>query len=317
MGPRKELTGDKFSDPVPGRTGLHFHLREDASRGSLIEGVVLRDIGGETALDIHRSNGVTVKDTVIVGANGDGAGWRLTKVDPSNDTLFVHDLVMDLSPIGRDVRMAAFLLGTGDGNRVVNSAAAAVRGGKDSSGFHWPEGSTGATWEADGLVSHNNAADGIFVWQNSANQENDVSGVVAYNNGGAGIDHGAYSNAYRYIDPMLFGNAKCGLVLHAKSKQPPVRPLTVTGGYVGPVCMPTHNKPEPYPAVISSTTVSTLTIDEQTTKEAGATDFVDTGLQRSGVKIVSIHPGTRYRVQNGTDAWQITSKGITSIPPFR
>lgn len=311
------LGPNKFGKPVAGRTGLHFHRNDDGSRGTLVQGVVLRDIAGETALDIHRSHGITVRDSVVFNADNDGIGWTVTRgVEPTNDTSLVHDLVVGLDGPQDRVRQTAFLLADGKGNSIRRSAAAGVAGGKDSSGFHWPEGSD-ASWDTRGLLSHNNVADGVFVWQNSGNENNVLSRITAYRNGGAGIDHGAYSNTYRYIAADLFENQNCGLVLHAKSKPRPYRSLAFVGGRLGSVCMPAHNREGFRPALIKNARVTSLTIDELSTKQAGRYDLVDTGLRRSGVRVVNIHPQSRYRVQNGSTAWQVTAQGITRIPAFR
>ena len=43
------------------------------------------------------------------------------------------------------------------------------------------------------VLSHNNKVNGIFVWQNNPGKSV-IDRFVAYHNGKAGIEHGAYKN---------------------------------------------------------------------------------------------------------------------------
>ena len=67
-------------------------------------------------------------------------------------------------------------------------------------------------------VAHNNRRNGIFVWQNTPIRHR-ISDFTVYHNGGAGIEHGAYGNAYVYERLALFGNREAGIHLHAVSKE--------------------------------------------------------------------------------------------------
>ena len=132
-----------------------------------------------------------------------------------NDT---HDLLIDravaarvaIHPSFRGFRLNGFTLGDGhqDSLTLRDSVAVGIQGNRASSGFHWPE--VGRTmWNFDGNIAHNNKVNGIFVWQNNSNPHQ-IKRFVAYHNGGAGVDHGAYGNNYQYSDLFLFGNGEVG-----------------------------------------------------------------------------------------------------------
>src|SRR3989344_4695161 len=148
MGPRQGL------DLVLGRYALHFHMSGENNRGTVVEGVVTRDIGSR-AFVAHASHGITFRDTVAYNTGNDpywwdpvprGADGKQIRPNPNatNDTLYDHALAAyvkedpnaETSTINR---LTAFLLGEGLRNTVRNSVAVGVNGGGDSSGYHWPE----------------------------------------------------------------------------------------------------------------------------------------------------------------------------------
>ena len=117
----------------------------------------------------------------------------------------------------RGYRLAGFQVASGTNLRLVDSVAVGVQGNKSSSGFHWPEGQSASPWVFERNLAHNNKRDGIFVWQNTPIRHR-ISDFTAFHNGGAGIEHGAYGNAYLYERLTLFGNREAGIHLHAVSK---------------------------------------------------------------------------------------------------
>lgn len=317
MGPRKDLNGDGYSDPIAGRTAMHFHRMDDGSRGSVVEGVVLRDVGGAIALDLHRSSGVTVRDSIVYEANGDGFGWENNETEPTHDTLLERNLALSLEPVPvfRGYTQAGFILGNGLGNVLRDSAASAVRGNNTAAGFHWPSGTpqeVDQSWSAAGLVSHNNKADGVYAWQNSKGADADIDNVVVYRNGKGGVDHGAYANAFNYTDVVSFENG-VDLILHGKSIDTAARPMELVGTF-GSVLLPKHSSNQVRPGVVRGS-VKSLFINESTQAgRGGRTDFVDTGLQRTNVAWKVINASTVVRVKNGPDCWQVTRLGIATIP---
>ncbi len=225
FGPRQ--ADGAYTTKVLGRYGLHFHMAQDGSRGSVLEGVVMRD-GGSHAYVPHLSNGVTIRscvsyDTVETPYWWDQAADTRSADPETHDALFDSCVAAKVrcDPAFRGFRLAGFNLGAGTGNRATGCVAVGVQGTTDSSGFQWPELSRGV-WDFDLCVSHNNNRHGIFTWQNGP-EEHLVTDFVCYHNGGYGVSHGAYSNCYTYRDSILYGNAGGGVLAHAVSK--PTKPL--------------------------------------------------------------------------------------------
>ena len=207
------------ADVVLGRYGLHFHRMLDGSRGSLVEGVVVRQTGGP-AFAVHQSNGVTLRNTISFDTQ-DAAYWY----DPGgseapSDTLYDGAVAAFVKPTpkqGAGYRLMAFWLGLGQGNACLRCVTFGVQGARNAAGFAWPEDNLGV-WRFEDSMAHNNKRDGIFVWQNVIGGHF-LDRFTGYHNGYAGIEHGAYTNEYHYRDSVLFGNYQAGLVLHATSKE--------------------------------------------------------------------------------------------------
>ena len=242
FGPRQ--ADDGYTTKVLGRYGLHFHMCQAGSRGSVIEGVVMRD-GGSHAFVPHVSDGVTFRscisyDTVETPYWWDQAPDTRSPAPPTHDALFDSCVAAKVTsdPAFRGFRLAGFNLGEGRGNRATGCVAVGVLGTTDSSGFHWPEGSHGV-WDFALCVSHNNARHGIFTWQNDPNAHV-VADTIAYHNGAYGISHGAYINGYTYRDSILYGNALGGFLMHAVSrddKQLQLVNLLVDGAGLSPAAI--------------------------------------------------------------------------------
>lgn len=223
------------ADAVLGRYGLHFHKMGEGSRGSIVEGVVVRQTGGP-AFALHASNGVTLRNTVAHDVQGAAYWYDPGATEAPNDALYDGALASYVRPTpkqGPAHRLTAFMLGRGNGNGCVRCVAFGVQGGKNASGFQWPEGEVGV-WRFEDSIAHNNARDGLFVWQNATGGHN-IDRFTAYHNGSAGIEHGAYTNAYHYRDSVLYANRAAGVLLHAESlAQPPPtsfeRPYVDGGG---------------------------------------------------------------------------------------
>ncbi len=232
MGPRKfhfKPESTRGTDFVVGRYALHFHmsgennhLRDNMGneiQRTIVEGVVARDIGSHAFVP-HASHGITFRDTVSYNTGDepywwdprpDGLGRGVPNPNASNDILYDHALAAYVNPdpanLPRHTSLSAFLLDEGLRNTIRNSVAVAVHGGKNSSGYHWPERANSGdnVWTFENNLVHNNQMNGIFTWQNTPNHHI-VAGITAYHNLGAGIDHGAYVNLYNYSDAVLFEN---------------------------------------------------------------------------------------------------------------
>ena len=219
LGPRR--SDGEFSEAVIGRYALHFHLCENGSRGSVVNGTVVRDCGGHAFVP-HTSHGVSFTDCISHDTFDeaywwDGAPDTRTPGARTDDVLYsrcVASLVRS-DPDFRGYRLAGFHLGRGKGSVARGCVAVGVRGNDDAAGFAWPEGSEGI-WGFEDCVAHNNSVNGIFVWQNT-DRRHVIDRFVAYHNGQAGIEHGAYLNSYVYRNVDLVGNSLAGVLLHAEA----------------------------------------------------------------------------------------------------
>jgi hypothetical protein len=224
MGPRQPGE-EENSEPVKGRYALHFHHVMDASRGSVVSGVVVRDAGSH-AFVAHMSNGVTFDSTISYNTFDEAYWWdQPTKKYPDSPDSFSNDIVyrhavaarVHADPDSRGYRLTGFFLGTGLRNVVQGCVAVGVVGNGDASGFIWPEvcgvdadggANDGAnSWLFDGDVAHNNKRHGIFTWQNNPN-DHVVNGFLGYYNSGTGVKWGAYTNRYHFVGNVLYGNAE-------------------------------------------------------------------------------------------------------------
>lgn len=189
-----------------GHYPLHWHLVGDDSRGTLVEGVVIKNSPNRAYVP-HGSHGITFKDTIAKNIAGSAYWWdppefqSKDRTNNSNDIRFDHalaDSVTNAVGDSRGFRLSAFELGAGVGNAVVNSLALNVTPShaKDCAGFIWPEihHAQPLTWTFRDNASFGSACNGIFVWQNNS-QPHLIDGYR-----GDRIDHGAYGNFYEYRD---------------------------------------------------------------------------------------------------------------------
>jgi G8 domain len=227
MGPRKPA--EEFTELVLGRYALHFHHSGDGSRGSEVEGVVIRDCGSHTFVP-HESNGIAFRDCISHNTFEDAFWWdgapdTRTPGAVSHDILYERCVasLVQYDPPFRGFTLTGFSLGRGDGNVIRDSVAVGVQGDTNAAGFQWPEGGEGI-WTFERNLAHNNANHGIFTWQNTG-KLHVITHFTAYHNGGAGISHGAYNNRYTYRDSTLYGNRGGALIVHADSWGGPDSPL--------------------------------------------------------------------------------------------
>ncbi|MFD9128972.1 hypothetical protein [Kitasatospora sp. NPDC059571] len=223
LGPRTPgkdtFAGARVTEPVLGRYGLHFHMLGDASRGTVVEGVVVRDTGSHAFVP-HASHGITFRSCISHQTWEDAYWWdgpvdTRTPQTPSDDITYDSCVASRTvyEPAERGYRLTGFALGAGTGGTARDCVAVGVQGATGASGYEWPETSEGV-WTFERCLAHNNARNGIFVWLN-AQHHHTVGPFVAYHNGGWGIEHGAYLNDFDYGPGVLYGNAAGGLAVHA------------------------------------------------------------------------------------------------------
>ena len=216
MGPRHaERSGTSL---VTGRYGLHFHECFDRSRGSLVEGVVVRDSGSHAFVP-HHSDGVTFRGCVSHDTFEDAFWWD--DEHHSDDTLFADCVASYVrsDPAFRGYTLSGFVLGGGMGNTARGCVAVGVQGTRTSSGYHWPSKRlSDGTWGFQQCLAHNNNANGIYVWQNSP-RSHVIEDFVGYHNGRTGVLHGAYRNHYRYRGCQLIANRGSAMELWANADE--------------------------------------------------------------------------------------------------
>ncbi len=224
-GPRKATGDSNISKDVAGRKAFHVHMRGDASRGTLLEGVLVRDCGSD-AFFPHASFGVTFLDCLAYDINGNGFDWNRrvpdgflkrfdddTSLSPkerraakqaatdafviTRDPVYDHCAVVLQRPIPsfRGVGLTAFNLNRSTGGVLLDSFSACNQGSTSSCGVHWPGGTAAApnAWKVERVVTHANRVGGLRVWWNGAEGPNRPD-VVIYHCGGAAVLHGAYGN---------------------------------------------------------------------------------------------------------------------------
>ena len=276
---------------------IHFHKNGDTTRGSLVEGVVVEN-GRFHAFVPHASHGITFLDCVAYNTTEHAYWWDSppSDGDTSNDTrdvVWQHCLAALVSTPSKGHRLAAFVLGASSGNRCIDCTAVAVQGGKNSSGFVWPEKGHGI-WEFRGCVAHNNESNGIFVWQNTDTQ-NSINDFIAYRCGRAGVEHGAYVNSFKYVN-LTISDTATAVISHALSAQ---------GGLVFdrvvtncPLVIGKHSRPSSNPVVYSSCRFSQVVFEETVNgdSEPGRHELIETGLQPQAIDVSAIHPDTVARI---------------------
>ncbi|MFG3051539.1 hypothetical protein ACGFZP_11420 [Kitasatospora sp. NPDC048239] len=205
--------------PVLGRYGLHFHMLGDTTRGTVVEGVVVRDAGNHAFVP-HASHGITFRSCISHDTWEDAYWWdgpldTRTPQRPSDDIVYESCVASRtvLEPAPRAYRLTGFNLGAGTGGKALDCVAVGVQGATGASGYEWPENSEGV-WTFRRCLAHNNLQDGVFVWLN-AQHHHVVTEFAAYHNGGWGIEHGAYLNDFDYTASVLYGNGAGGVALHA------------------------------------------------------------------------------------------------------
>jgi hypothetical protein len=303
LGPRHPDTqGNAYTIPVIGRYPVHFHMCGDGSRGSVVEGCVVRD--SSRAFVAHASNGVVMRDCVAHKILDDAFWWD--EGSASHDVTWQHCAVFDVryDPDFRGTT-TGFMLGLGKGVTVRNCVTVGSHGNGNNSGFHWPSFANQRpdnVWTAVGLVAHNNRGDGVFVWQNDAN-DHVVKNVTCYRNSASGIQHGAYRNAYQYEDIVLFDNGDADLRHNALAKDNPGEPHQKWTRLWAPnFVIGEHVAPSARPILFLDSHIDKLTVEEE--KPGGGIYEIHADLHPNDVTVAEqksaitvVRPdGTRFSV---------------------
>ena len=329
-----------------GRYGLHFHHDHDGSRGSIVEGVVIRDTNNH-AFVVHGSDGVTLTNTIAYNVTSEAYWWDESTAEACGDNTGcneTHDLVYDhivaariMPNPDRKYTASAIQLGAGENLSITGAVVVGMlSSGKDVSAYRWPSDDRGV-WNFVDNKAHNNERHGAFIWQNTSGDDDKnhlIDGFTVYYDGGAGIDHGSYINSYVYRNLTLLENAQdpslgdeydAAIHSHALGRGS----LTTTG----PGSTDTqewngvntggarllilgHNVALLTPVRFMFCDFSEVVFNEEG-NNAGGYDFVECGLDINDFDRNGIHPDTVIRVQDGGSAYQFTGNGpAQSIPPF-
>lgn len=206
MGPRKDKNADGVKDKVSGRYGFHFHHSLDGSRGSILEGCVVRDTANNAYVP-HVSHGVSFKDNIAYNVVEPAFWWDEGEI--AHDVLWEGNIVALNKFVFHSLTIfdtptflnTAFEMGKGDGNIARNNVAVGVQS-VDSGSYDW-EANNDSVWEFTNNLSHNSDL-GIRVWQNST-YIHVLKDFKAYHNK-TGVFHGAYANCFKYEHMHLYGN---------------------------------------------------------------------------------------------------------------
>jgi len=198
----------------------------DYCAGSEVTGTVVQSAGSHAFVP-HHSDQIAFTDDIAFRIRGSAFWWDLGDVGhpeveesaTTNYTMWNHCLaanVYGLGPNPQDVlgsaQTAAFTLGLGTGNMLVDSVAVGNTGSElTSSGFEWNEHSNGINslednvWAFQDNVSHNNMGLGAYIWENDT-RHHVLDHFIAYRNANAGVLHGAYGNSYVVQNSILYDN---------------------------------------------------------------------------------------------------------------
>ena len=176
-------------------------------------------------------------------------------------------------------RNAAFELGKGTGNVIKNSVARDTKGGKDCSGFHWPENREG-TWGFFNNAAFGGSCNGIFVWQNTSN-DHVINGFR-----GNKIENGAYRNQYNFFDIDV-----AAVESHALGKTD--KPVIFDGGSIGAVSIPRHQA-EGDPIYFRNLTIGSFHINNGSGGNTPGTYILEnTNLKCGDISYGSVVSGTK------------------------
>jgi hypothetical protein len=327
LGPRQpngEVTAfGPTTTTVLGRYPLHFHMCGSGSVGTSVHGTVSWDSGAHAFVP-HQSHGITFDGCIAHDTMDDPFWWDVN--EGTNDGAWRRCIASkaQTSPHFRGYRLSGFSLGTGDRNLIEDCVAVGIGGASLAGGFIWQE-QQHTNWDVVGAVAHNNVMQGFTVWQNPI-EVHTVDNFTCYHNGDAGINHGAYVNAYQYTNGFLYGNKGAAIALHAGAATGalPMKFEAIrcdTAGYGGrAVALPKHTLLCPQSVVLAGCdlighTGATLQAVATVASKPTLVDVIDCGPVSISWNSFS-DPASVVRVQDGGTAQQFTPAGVVPIATF-
>lgn len=330
MGPRKDQTKDGVKEFVLGRYGIHFHHCMEGSRGSVVEGCVIRDCDSHSYVT-HGSHGVYVHNNIAYNVTETAFWWDEGPQNASNDAKWVHNVAALVKFVPRSINVEnsdgdqtlssrGFMLNHGDGNVCDSNVAVGCQGDPhDGGGFKWEAVANNyleGVWHFLANIAHNNNT-GFLTWQN-VQMNHGVQNCVGYNNS-IGVFHGAYVNTYWYDSLELYGNP---FVFHAGSSTSARLRLEnsvidVNGGDYA-IILESNSEVGAAPILVRNVITkgySKASVYDNSSETVHSIDI----LQSDGKFVVSstANAGEVMRVQYPSGkAEKITRTGVSTIPAF-
>jgi hypothetical protein len=312
------LAPAKSGAGVAGRYALHYHHSHGTTEDVVVEGVVARECGGHCFV-AHQADGVHFDRCVSHNTSETPFWWDPEQV--SDRVVYDRCVASRVSCFTGPERFSTsgfFLNKTSVplASRCVGCVATGIDSSSDPNGYFWNNASVGV-WTFEDCLAHNVRDQGIRVWQNSNEQMHPLDRFRAYTCG-RGVDHGAYSNSYRYHD-LKIHDCGLGIVQRAMSHEGGQQwhdvfvtacPTTLEIGDA-PVSSitPIDFRRSPFGTVRVNAAHAGV--------EQAWWDFTDCGLEPGDFTIVAMAGPCRIRTQDGGAAWQRTeSGGWTQISPF-
>ena len=315
------MAPDFGGDDATGRYGLHIHHSHDGSRGTIVDGLVIRDAKGHAFVP-HMSHGITFRNVIAYNVRGEAFWWD--EGDDSNDILYDHSVAALVRGAngGENHSLGAFNLGIGSNVGVTNSVVVGMQReeGAQRSGYIWPEDDE-ATWLFKNNIAHNNETNGIFVWQNNEDRHI-IENFTAYYNGQSGIEHGAYTNSYVYNGLTLLENDNA-IHSHANGERG-------DGGWVdtqiwahvrtngGTLVIDEHERDPERPVRFVECDLGRVVVNDGGGAQPSRYDFINCGLSPGDFDLGGARSDSVFRVQRADgSAFQINGNGnVSNIAKF-
>ena len=204
------------------RYPLHFHTCRDHAAGSMVRGTVVENSANHGFV-AHSSNHITFANCIAHNIRDSAFWWDREDETGDPESSFVKyrscvasDVAYEETP--HAFKLMGFFLGAGrdKSNSCIGCVAVGIKGEDNANGFGWDAGAE-SVWNFRGCVAHNNAHNGIWVWQNTSLVHR-VTKTVCYHNGDIGIDHGSYANNYHYDGIICHGNRNAQVLILASSR---------------------------------------------------------------------------------------------------
>ncbi len=312
---------------VLGRYPNHLHHHKG---GAVYKNVIILDSDNRGFVS-HTSHNILYEGCVTLRTKKDPYWWdeptgRFDRSNDSNNITWLNCIAADLrwNTTEESHQLSGFVFGAGKDNKCIGCVVVGNRGRSSSAGGTWRSSANYApfnVWVVLDFLSHNNYACGFRNWQNDP-AKHEVSHFVIYHCQ-IGIESGAYGNAYEWNHGHIF---ECDTAIEIHALAISKGGATDEWGYIShfnkilstdPLRIMPHVLPGK-PILVRESVFSSVIVDELSKStaesEPGLFDFVNCEIGNYDVR--GIAAGSAIRAQQKGKAFQLTIKGIESIPPF-